>query len=107
MTTLNFLLSNGSQKTVEVKAGQTIMHAALENSIPGIIAECAGSMACATCHVFIDGAIADRLGQPIQTESEMLEFTAVTSEATSRLSCQVIIEGWMDGMSVRIPKTQV
>ena len=32
----------------------SVMEGAVQNNIPGIDADCGGSMACATCHVYID-----------------------------------------------------
>ena len=51
MPKVTFVQANGNRSTVDVKEGQSVMRAAIDNNIPGIIAECGGSCSCATCHV--------------------------------------------------------
>ncbi|TPI56058.1 2Fe-2S iron-sulfur cluster binding domain-containing protein [Mesorhizobium sp. B3-1-3] len=107
MTTLKFVLPDGSSRQVEAEDGHSIMETAINNDVPGIVAECAGSMACATCHIFVDAALSEGIGAPVGTESDMLDFAAVERQPNSRLSCQVIVAGWMDGTTITVPETQV
>ncbi|WP_425089040.1 2Fe-2S iron-sulfur cluster-binding protein [Stappia sp.] len=107
MTTLHFVLPDGSSRDVPATPGHSLMETAINNGVPGIVAECAGSLACATCHVFVDEAIASRLGGPEGAEDEMLDFAAVERRPLSRLGCQVKIEDWMDGATITVPETQV
>ena len=51
--TLNFQLSDGSVRTVDARVGDTIMETAIKNDIDDVVAECGGSLICATCHVYI------------------------------------------------------
>ena len=44
----------GDSKTIEVEKGLSVMEGAIQNDIPGIDADCGGSMACATCHVYVE-----------------------------------------------------
>ncbi|MBO6481873.1 MAG: (2Fe-2S)-binding protein, partial [Pelagibacteraceae bacterium] len=44
---------SGNRKKIEVPNGLSVMEGAVRNNIPGIDADCGGSMACATCHVYV------------------------------------------------------
>ena len=51
-----FITPNGERHEVEVDNGYSVMEAAINNNIEGIVAECGGACACATCHSYIDEA---------------------------------------------------
>ena len=74
--------------------------------VPGIVAECGGSLSCATCHVFVDESQLDQLPEMDEMEDEMLYGAAVDREDNSRLSCQIPITEGMD-LKVTTPETQV
>lgn len=90
---------------VEAAPGTTLMQAARDRDVPGIVAECGGACACATCHVHVDEAWLSRLDGPDQMERDMLEFAWEPSGA-SRLSCQITLRNEFDGLTVRIPERQ-
>lgn len=96
----------GAARTLELRAGQSLMRAATNAGVEGIVAECGGTLTCATCHVFVDPAWADRLPPPDVDERAMLEMTATPAGPTSRLSCQIRLEPALDGLIVRLPATQ-
>src|SRR5579871_6253877 len=79
------------------------MEGAVKNRVPGIDADCGG--ACATCHVYVEPAWLERLGPRNDMESSMLEF-AEEVQPTSRLACQIKITKDLDGLVVRMPKSQ-
>jgi 2Fe-2S ferredoxin len=81
------------------------MEGAVKNMIPGIDADCGGACACATCHVYVDQTWLGKI-QPMQEmEKTMLDF-AEGVEANSRLSCQIQVTEALDGLTVRMPKSQ-
>jgi 2Fe-2S ferredoxin len=82
------------------------MQGAVNNGISGVVAECGGSMACATCHVYVDDAWLDRLPEVDDMESQMLDCVAAERRANSRLGCQVNVSDEVSGMIVQIPETQ-
>ncbi|MEM8633811.1 MAG: 2Fe-2S iron-sulfur cluster-binding protein [Pseudomonadota bacterium] len=96
---------DGAERTVTANAGETVMEAAIKASIPGIDAECGGACACATCHVYIDGAYISLVGAPDDMEQSMLEF-AQNVRPNSRLSCQIQIRDEFDGLIVTTPENQ-
>lgn len=107
MTTLIFELPDGSCTELQARDGHTIMATAVAHGIRGIVAECGGAMACATCHVIIrDQDAFDRTGQRSNSEEVMLEFAATPMQATSRLSCQITVTPDLEGMVVKVPDSQ-
>jgi len=107
MPQVKYTLSDGSTREVDVPAGESVMVGATINDIRGIDADCGGALACATCHVYVDPAWADRLPEPEQAENELLEIVASERKPTSRLSCQLVVTPELDGLAVTIPETQV
>jgi 2Fe-2S ferredoxin len=92
-------------KTVEAQIGATVMETAIRNGIEGIVAECGGACACATCHVYVDEAWWKAVGERSQMEEDMLDF-AFEVQPTSRLSCQIKVTAALDGLIVTTPDKQ-
>lgn len=105
MVKVTFIQSNGGEKVVEIEEGFSLMEGAVRNSIEGIDADCGGSCTCATCHVYVAAPWMGRLPARSEDEETMLEY-AVESGPQSRLSCQIKVSSALDGLVVRIPKTQ-
>lgn len=105
MPRITYIEPNGTEHTHEVKLGMTVMEGAVHNNVPGILAECGGACACATCHVYIDPAWRSVIGEPEPMERGMIEFTAHPGPG-SRLSCQIKVTERLDGLVVRIPISQ-
>jgi 2Fe-2S ferredoxin len=81
--------ADGATTKLEVAVGTRLMRAIMESGIDGIVGDCGGNLACATCHVFIDPAFLPLLPGKSDTENSMLDFTAAERMSNSRLSCQV------------------
>jgi 2Fe-2S ferredoxin len=105
MAKITFVDSSGTHRSVTAENGATVMETAIRNSIPGIEAECGGACACATCHVYVDAAWAEKVGQPASMEEDMLDF-AFDVRPTSRLSCQIKVSAALDGLIVHTPERQ-
>ncbi|RZJ38957.1 MAG: 2Fe-2S iron-sulfur cluster binding domain-containing protein, partial [Brevundimonas sp.] len=88
MPAVTYIEHDGTEHTVEVKAGLSVMEGAIRNNVPGIDADCGGACACATCHVYVDEAWLEKTGKPSAMEESMLDF-AENVEPNSRLSCQI------------------
>jgi 2Fe-2S ferredoxin len=106
MPQIIFIEFNGNEHHVKAEIGQSVMQAASSNSVPGIIGECGGNCVCATCHVYVDEAWHSQAGEASEHELEMIEF-AVDARTDSRLSCQIEMTEELDGLVVRVPKTQI
>ena len=95
----------GNSKTIEVENGLTVMEGAIQNNIPGIDADCGGSMACATCHVYVEEKWFDKLPKAEDAEVDMIDM-AHEPKKNSRLSCQLVVSDDLDGLVVNIPTKQ-
>ncbi len=105
MPKITYIEHDGTEHSVDVASGLSVMEGAIKNSVPGIDADCGGACACATCHVYVDSAWVDKTGSREDMEETMLEF-AVEVEDTSRLSCQIQVTDELDGLIVRLPQSQ-
>ena len=95
----------GTSKTIEVESGFTVMEGAIQKEIPGIDADCGGSMACATCHVYVDDKWFDKIPKAEDAENDMIDM-AFEPKKNSRLSCQIIVNEELDGLEVITPEKQ-
>lgn len=107
MPKITFVTHDGAAKTVEEAAGVSAMQAAQNAGITGIIAECGGSMMCATCHVYVAEPWTTKLPEMTATENEMLTMTVAERRPTSRLSCQIMLTPALDGITVEVPARQI
>jgi 2Fe-2S ferredoxin len=98
-----FTSPEGQTHAVDAKSGSTLMEAARDNGVKGIVAECGGACSCATCHVHVADDWLDRLPAMSPTEMDMLEFADGLDERRSRLSCQIVLNDGLDGLSVTVP----
>jgi 2Fe-2S ferredoxin len=97
--------SIGNSKTIEIENGLTVMEGAIQNDIPGIDADCGGSMACATCHVYVEDKWLNKIQKAEEAEVDMIDM-AYEPKKNSRLSCQLIISDELDGLTVITPEKQ-
>jgi len=105
MPKIVYIEHNGTEHAIEVKNGLSVMEGAVNNSIPGIDADCGGACACATCHVHVDPEWFAKLTAPDALESSMIDF-ATGSDQYSRMSCQIKVSEALDGLVVRLPESQ-
>ena len=106
MPQVTYTDSEGQSRTVQANPGDSVMETAVRNGVPGITAECGGSLSCATCHVIVDEADFAALPPMQPMEDEMLYGTSEEREETSRLCCQIVVTDDMD-LHVTTPATQV
>src|SRR5882757_10354660 len=85
---------------LDVPVGTSLMRAATDNGIEQIVGACGGALSCATCHVFVDADFLPMLPPMSANEDQMLDFTAATRRAESRLGCQIIVKDELDGLVV-------
>ena len=97
-------LADGREVVAEVKDGLNLMEAAVANNVPHVIGECGGSLSCASCHVYVDPAWADRVGQPERFEDGMLDVAEAERRDTSRLSCQIKASAALNGLVLHVPE---
>ena len=105
MPKITYIEHNGKSHTLEVANGLSVMEGAVQNNIPGIDADCGGSCACATCHVYVDEKWINKLKDKESAEEDMLDM-AYEPKKFSRLSCQITVEDKLDGLVVKMPSKQ-
>ena len=105
MAKINYIEHNGTSHKVDVQNGLTVMEGAIQNNITGIDDDCGGSMACATCHVYVKEDWFDKINKKSEGEDDMLD-QAYEPKKNSRLSCQIIVSDDLDGLIVDMPEKQ-
>ena len=104
MPKITYKDNQGNSKTIEVENGLSIMEGAIQNEIPGIDADCGGSMACATCHVYVEEKWLDKLPKAEDAEVDMIDM-AYEPKKNSRLSCQLIVSDELEGFTAVNPSS--
>jgi len=105
MPKITYIEHNGKSHVVEVPNGLSVMEGAVQNNIPGIDADCGGSCACATCHVYVDEKRFGKLEKKEVAEEDMLDM-AFEPNKFSRLTCQITASDDLDGLVVKMPSKQ-
>ena len=100
---VTFAQSDGSEQAIDdAEVGRSLMEVAREHGVPGILADCGGGCACATCHVYVDEQWREAVGSPDEIESEMLDMVSDLHQPNSRLSCQIKLKSELDGLRVTV-----
>ena len=105
MPKITYIEHSGKSHTINVANGLSVMEGAVQNNIPGIDADCGGSMACATCHVYVKEEWFDKLPKKEDGEEDMIDM-AYEPNKFSRLSCQLIVSDELEGLVVNLPEKQ-
>jgi 2Fe-2S ferredoxin len=105
MVKIVFVEFNGARRDVDVKSGLSLMESAVRHNVSGIVAECGGACACATCHVYVEPDWLARTGPRTEVEESMLDY-ADGVRPNSRLSCQIKVTEDLDGLVVALPQRQ-
>ena len=105
MSKIKYIEHNGKSHTIDVPNGLSVMEGAIQNNVPGIDADCGGSMACATCHVYVKEEWFVKLPKKEDGEEDMIDM-AYEPKKFSRLSCQLIVSNELEGLVVNLPVKQ-
>ena len=100
MTMIHFIKVDGEKVAIDATPGSTVMEVAREHDLP-MLAACGGSLACASCHVIVDEAWFEKLGELSEEEEDLLD-TAQGLTHTSRLCCQIKVFDVIDGLVVTL-----
>lgn len=102
MIRVTFVSADGeNRQEVDAAAGSVLLEVAQAAGQP-LEGTCEGQMACSTCHVIVEAEDISKLPPASEAEEDMLDLAAAATR-TSRLSCQIILEEKLDGLTVRIP----
>jgi 2Fe-2S ferredoxin len=91
---------DGQIHKLEALEGWRVMEIIRDYGLP-IKAECGGSCACATCHVYVKENWLGKLYPMNEEEEDMLD-EAFDVESNSRLSCQILMSEALDGLEVTL-----
>ncbi len=105
MPKVTYITPQGVRHDVDLENGYTVMEGAINNNIEGIVAECGGACACATCHSYIDEAWLPRLPEMDDMEDSMLD-AAFDRRSNSRLTCQIEMNDDLDGLMVYVAENE-
>ncbi|MFS2008853.1 2Fe-2S iron-sulfur cluster-binding protein [Azospirillum sp. CT11-132] len=105
MPKVTFRTADGVVRLVDAASGSSLMEGAVGANVPGILAECGGACACATCHVHVDEEWIGHLPPAGEIEASMLDYVQ-DAGPTSRLACQIVLTAELDGLSVLVPEAQ-
>lgn len=107
MPTVVFIDPHGERQTVEANPGQTVMQAAVSHDVRGVVGQCGGSLACASCHVYVQDPWSAQVGGPSEMEDDMLDGALAERRPESRLSCQLTVCSELDGLTVEVAPEQL
>jgi len=103
MPQITYIEASGRTHVVEVPLGHNLMEGSRGPRVEGILGECGGACACATCHVHVAEDWFSRLPEIADMERDMLDFATGLDPLRSRLSCQIRVTPEMDGLVVTVP----
>lgn len=106
MPIVTYVEADGAEHAIDVAVGDNVMRGAVNNGVEGIVGECGGGLACATCHCYVDEQWLPLTGEPSEAEVQMFDSATSEVKPNSRLSCQVTVTEALDGLVVRLPETQ-
>jgi 2Fe-2S ferredoxin len=106
MARITYVEPSGNEVQVDVTDGWSLMQGATANGVEGIVAECGGSCACATCHCYVEEERFAELPPASEAELAMLANVAAERRATSRLACQIKASAALEGLRLVLPETQ-
>lgn len=101
MAKMIVITRDGTEKEVEGQSGLSVMEIIRDAGFDELLALCGGCCSCATCHVHIDPAFADKLAPLGEDENDLLDSSS-HRDATSRLSCQIPFADSLDGLRVTL-----
>jgi 2Fe-2S ferredoxin len=105
MPKIVFIEPGGGRREIDAPIGITLMEAARQHGVQGVVAQCGGACVCGTCHVYIHPSWLAKLGPREEMEEGTLE-NAWERRDSSRLSCQIQVTAELDGLQVTVPQRQ-
>lgn len=92
----------GRTRDIDAEEGLSLMENIRNNDFDDLAAICGGCCSCCTCHVLVDGGDFAKLPAMEDDEQYLLEDSEHFKEGASRLSCQIEVDGSMEGLKVTI-----
>ena len=110
MSTITVIQKDGTPRRIEAEEGWSLMEITRDADVEEIEGVCGGSMACATCHMYIHPDWVTRVeaqdNEKSDEEEDMLDMATDITD-TSRLGCQIRMSKELDGLVVAVPGAKV
>jgi 2Fe-2S ferredoxin len=84
-----------------IEPGRSLMEVARAHGVVGVLGDCGGTCACATCHVYVEPEWLAAVGAPDDIEDALLDMVD-SRTVNSRLSCQIKLSPELDGLQVTV-----
>ncbi|MDP9821912.1 2Fe-2S iron-sulfur cluster-binding protein [Nocardioides massiliensis] len=107
MSTIVYIDPHGTKHTVDASDGDSLMEVAVRQGVPGVVGQCGGSLACASCHVYVQAPWTEVVGPASDMEDDMLDGAMAPRLPESRLSCQIRASADLDGLIVEVAPEQL
>jgi ferredoxin, 2Fe-2S len=101
MAKLIVVSRDGSEKEIEGQDGLSVMEIVRDAGFDELLALCGGCCSCATCHIHVDPAFADKTAAMSEDENDLLDSSS-HRDGNSRLSCQIPFSAALDGLRITI-----
>ena len=92
---------DGAVQELNGETGLSVMEIIRDGGVDELLALCGGCCSCATCHIYVDPEVADKIAPMSEDENDLLDSSDHRNER-SRLSCQVPFSAALDGLKVTI-----
>lgn len=99
---VTFITKEGKEVKIRGKIGDNVLYLAHRYEIP-MEGACEASLACTTCHVYVNSDHRSILPEATEKEEDLLDMAPLLRE-NSRLGCQIILTKELDGIVLELPK---
>ncbi|KAH8286173.1 hypothetical protein KR054_003579 [Drosophila jambulina] len=99
---ITYVDKDGKRTKVQGKVGDNVLYLAHRHGIE-MEGACEASLACTTCHVYVQHDFLEKLNEAEEKEDDLLDMAPFLRE-NSRLGCQILLDKSMEGMELELPK---
>ena len=102
---VRFIEHDGTEHLVEIVPGESLMQCARQARVSGILGDCGGCCTCGTCHAYVEAPGLERVG-PAGEDERLLLDGSEDARPNSRMTCQILASPELDGLVLRLPRSQ-
>ncbi|EDW70066.1 adrenodoxin-like protein 1, mitochondrial [Drosophila virilis] len=99
---ITYVDKEGKRTKVQGKVGDNVLYLAHRHGVE-MEGACEASLACTTCHVYVQHNYLEKLNEADEKEDDLLDMAPFLRE-NSRLGCQIVLEKSMEGMELVLPQ---
>lgn len=98
---ITYITKDGQRIQIKGKIGDNVLYLAHRHNID-MEGACEASLACTTCHVYVNDKYLDSLPEATEKEDDLLDMAPFLRE-NSRLGCQIVLQRELDGIELTLP----